>query len=463
MTSTTKRPCMPLVTIYVPCRNYGRFLDQCLQSVMSQLYLEWELIVIDEGSDDQTSAIAEKYRQERADRVRFIRNNDPIGVQRIANLVLGLANGKYLMRLDADDWLDEGALLLMVAKLESSDGAGLVYGNYYYTDEVGKVLGIERRHRLGTEDIVGQLPPHGACTMFQTRALKAVGGYSEDVNAQDGWELWYKLLKRVGAVNVDAPIFYYRQHGNSLSRDSERLLAARAKIFERISSSLNGSYEPTCLAVVPAKESYPGFDDVPFHEIEGRSLLEIAIASATKSKKVTQVTVSSQSKRVLAYSERLEAAERVPKHARIVRQERDDRSGVVPIREILLHAGRNYCDEHGAPPDIVVFLSLHAISRRSDHIDKALNVLRITECDSVVSVQEEREPVFSHGNAGLKLLNPGRFHDLSYDRERMYRFNGALICAWWDVLSRSELLGEKIGYIEMSAKESLQVTNARGK
>jgi len=103
-------------------------------------------------------------------------------------------------------------------------------------------------------------------------------------------------------------------------------------------------------------------------------------------------------------------------------------------------------------------LSLHALRRQADHIDKALDILRITESDSVVSVQEERSLIFTHGKQGLDLLNPGRFVDLSYDKERLYRFNGAIIGSWWEVL-KEDLLGEKTAYIEMSTTESLQLSD----
>ena len=111
-----------------------------------------------------------------------------------------------MVRLDADDWFDESALILMVSKLEKTPKAGLVYGNYYYTDKEGKILGIENRHILVEEDDSGQLPPHGACTMFRTRSLKSSGGYSESVNAQDGWDLWFKLSKKIGVVNLKGSI-----------------------------------------------------------------------------------------------------------------------------------------------------------------------------------------------------------------------------------------------------------------
>lgn len=446
----------PLVTVYIPCRNYGRFLEQAVQSVFAQLHRNWELFIIDEASDDDTPAVAERLRQLDPGRIRVVTNAAPTGLQRVANTMLGLAGGKYIMRLDADDWLDECALLLMVAKLEADEALGLVYGNYFYTDPNGKVLGVERRHKLGVEDNAGHLPPHGACTMVRTRALKAVGGYSEDVNAQDGWELWYKLSRRVGAASLEPPLFYYRQHGASLSRDSQRLLKARAKIMERVSRALEGSYQPTCMAVIGVRESYPGFEGVPYREFEGSSLLERAINSATQAERVTDVVVSSQSQAVLDFSERLEREGRVAPHRRLLRED-DATAGSVPIREVMLQAGESHRAAHGVLPDVAAFLSIHAVNRRAEHMDKALNVLRITESDCVVSVQEERDPLFAHGAEGLWLLNPGRFQDLSYDRERLYRFNGALIATWWEALQAQGLLGEKIAYIEMSSEDSLQI------
>ena len=447
----------PLVTVYVPCRNYGRFLSRCVESILNQLYTEWELILVDEASGDDTASISEQLRQRLPSRISVIRNPEPLGLQRLANRVLGMANGKYMMRLDADDWLDEGALLLMVSKLEATPDAGLVYGNYFYTDADGEVLGVERRQRLGTEDRAGQLPPHGACTLFRTRALKAVGGYSEDIDAQDGWELWYKLVNRVGAVSLDVPVFYYRQHDTSLSRDHQRLLTARSRIFARIGNGLEGGYKPTCAAVIPVRESYPGFEGVPYREYEGRSLLEIAIRSAAETSVITQVIVSSESQSVLDFAAALESEGRVPLHARVLRDTAGVRAPNLPIRDIMLHAGRFYKELCGASADVVAFLSLHAVHRRAEHLEKAINLLRITESDSVVSVQEEKEPVFCHGSEGLKLLNPGRFEDLAYDRERLYAFNGAILATWWEVLCQESLIGDKVAYIEMSPEDSLQI------
>ena len=95
---------------------------------------------------------------------------------------------------------------------------------------------------------------------YLEQTLKNVGGYSEDVNTQDGWDLWYKLAERMSAINIQTPVFYYRQHGKSMSRDNDRLLQARSKIFEQISSKLKEITNPQLLAVIPVKESFPDFE-----------------------------------------------------------------------------------------------------------------------------------------------------------------------------------------------------------
>jgi hypothetical protein len=81
----------------------------------------------------------------------------------------------------------------------------------------------------------------------------------------------------------------------------------------------------------------------------------------------------------------------------------------------------------------------------------------VTESDSVVSVREERDPMFKYQESGLKLINPGRFRDLVFDEERLFRFNGSLIATWWDVLKTDTLFGEKISHIEMSIEDSINV------
>ncbi len=448
----------PLVTIYIPSRNYGRFLDQSIQSIVDQIYINWELFIIDEGSDDNTELVAKKYKEKYPSRIFFIKNKTPKGLQKVANEVLEKANGKYMIRLDADDWLNEIALFIMVEKLEKNSKAGIAYGNYFYTNYSGKIIGVETRHKLGDEDLTGQLPPHGACTMFETQSLRIAGGYSEGVDAQDGWDLWYKLYKKIGAVSIDLPLFYYRQHDKSLSKDNSRLLKARAKILHEIRKKTIGENNLKIVALIPIKESYPSLKNVPYKKIRGKSLLEIAINNALKSNEIDDLIVYSKSQSVLDFSEELENKNKVPNHIRLLRTQENETNNI-PIRDFMFSAGEHYAKETGIFPDIVMYLSLHAINRRRIHIDKAINNLLVSGSDSVVSVQEEREPMFNYGKLGLDLINPGRFRNLSFDKEKLYRFNGSIIATKWKTIKTGSLFGSNTSFIEMSSKDSIQIKN----
>ena len=445
-----------VVTVYIPCRNYGRFLSHAIDSVITQSFLDWELFLVDEASDDDTLDIMSKYAALYPDQIRVIVHESPHGLQRTANEILSLARGRYFIRLDADDWFDEAALLILVTALDDDDRLGIAWGNYYYTDINGNILGVEQSNKPGSKRVVTIRPPHGACTMVRTRILKAVGGYSEDVDAQDGWELWYKIFNLVDATSVSTPLFYYRQHQNSMSQNSVRLLSARTKIFEKLALQQNGSYEPSVLAVIGVRENYPGNQGVPYQKINGISLLEHCLKTTLSASRVTDVLVSSKSQRVLNFSQSLEDSGAVGSHLRHQR-EINDRSDGLPIQEILSDAGNYYHEIKGCYPDIIVFCNLHSINRTAIHLDTALNVLRIKCCDSVVSTQDERDVLFAIGKNGLKMVNPGRLIGLSFERERLFRFNGAMIATWWNVLDSGSLLGEKIGFIEMTSSESLKM------
>ena len=294
--------------------------------------------------------------------------------------------------------------------------------------------------------------------MFETKALKIAGGYSESVNAQDGWDLWLKLYNKIGAVGVDLPLFYYRQHGGSLSNDNTRLLKARTGIIKEMGSQLSGDYKPVVLGVIPVKESYPNFKNVPYREIKGKSLLEIAINSSFESEYLTDLMVSSKSETVLHFSAELEKKNKVPKHFRHKRTEEPDIRNI-PIIDILKSCSEYYFKEKKRYPDILVYLSLHSINRKGTHIDKAIDMLKLSKADSVVSVLEERDPVFKYSENGLDLINPGRFKKLVYDNERLYRFNGSIITSWWDTLKENKLFGDKTSFIEMSSIDSYQVVD----
>ena len=133
--------------------------------------------------------------------------------------------------MDADDWLSEYALELMLNKIRENKKIGLVYSGYFYTNSNGIVLGVENNFDLVKSK---NIPPHGACCLISVKSLKSVGGYSTEFKAQDGWDIWFKLRNKFLYKCVHLPLFYYRKHGYSLSDNYKKILKERSKIFKKM-------------------------------------------------------------------------------------------------------------------------------------------------------------------------------------------------------------------------------------
>lgn len=439
----------PLVTLYIPSHNYGHYLREAVESVFAQSLTEWELILIDDGSKDQTRSICKEYQERWPEKIDLLLHDSPQGLQRSANKVLDRARGKYIIRLDADDWLDESALLVMVERLERRPEVAMVYPNYFYVDANGVLLGVENRKRVGQEARLLDLPAHGACTMVRRRILKTLGGYEECHTAQDGYELWLKISRRYEVENIATPLFFYRQHEESMSRNEDRILKARQEIKRHMAARLEGKVRPRVLGLIPAKNTYKGLPNVVLEELGGAPLLDHTIEAARRSGRFNDIWVTTDCEDVMAYCEA-----------------RDLRSMLRPaalssldrrLSEVIYDAVIRLEEEEQCYPDIVVVLSVHTPLRQGGHIEKALDTLILYDSDSVISVYEDLDVHFSHGLQGLEPINPAMMTRLRLEREGLYVFNGAICAFWRDVMGPSDYHGQKISHIVMPRRDSFQL------
>jgi len=440
----------PRVTVYIPCHNYGRFLRDAVDSVLAQHFDDWELIIVDDGSTDDTARIAEACVARYPDQIRVIRNHRAKGLQAGANAALEAARGDYIMRLDADDYLDENALLVLATYLDRHPDVGLVYPNYVYVNEVGDVLGVENRKKVGSEAKFLDLPAHGACTMVRKRVLKSVGGYSESYNAQDGHEIWLKILHRYHVGNVSTPLFYYRQHGTSLSRDEARLLQARQKIKRDLVERHEGKVRPRSVAVIPAKNTYRDLPNVVLNEVAGRPLIDYTLATARAAGAFEAVCVTTDDPAVAEYCAKFPGVTATVRPAELSRRH-------AGLSDVVTDAVARFEKEDGIYGDIVVVLSVHSPLRRAEHIRMALDTLLLYNADSVISVYEDYDIHFAHGEHGLEPINRNMLHRLRVEREALHVDNGAIKALWRDVLNPDDLYGRRVGHVVMPYHESYQI------
>ena len=219
----------PLVTVYIVNHNYGKYLEKAIESVLDQTLKNFEIIFIDNGSTDDSRKKLEKFYKNK--RIKIILQKN-IGLNAANNVALKLAKGKYIIRLDADDYFDKNALEILSSRLEKDDRLGLVFPDYYTIDEVDNIIEMFRRHDFNEVDLLDQ-PAHGACSMVRKEFLLAVNGYDESYHCQDGWDLWVRFINKYGVDNVNLPLFFYRQHKNNLTKNVKKLLLTRAQILKK--------------------------------------------------------------------------------------------------------------------------------------------------------------------------------------------------------------------------------------
>ena len=440
------------VTVYLTCHNYGRFVAQAIDSVFSQLFEDWELLIFDDGSTDNSAAVIHERAARRPDRVRIFHNATAVGLSACANIAIENARGEYLIRLDADDYFDESALLTLATFLDRNPEVALVYPNYQYVDEDGAVLGIEHRKRVGSESEVLDLPAHGACTMVRRRILKAVGGYSADFLAQDGHQLWLKIVHRYKVASVSTPLFFYRQHASSLSRDQDKLLDARRKIKRHQAAKHDGEVKPRVVGLLPARNTKTEIHNICLKPIAGRPLIDYTIEAALGAGVLDHVLVASDDPAVLANCEKFPS---VLTHLRPL----DLSLSHTRLVEVARDAVDHLENKLGIFPDVLVQLNVHAPLVTSGDIDEAVDTLMLMNVDSVIGVYEDRDLHFNHGQQGMAPMNWGALNNLYLEREALYVDNGAMRVLWRDVLSGPSLFGRTFGHVIVPWERSFVVRN----
>ena len=440
----------PKVTVYISCYNYPRFLAEAVDSVLRQSFKAWELILIDDGSTDQSSEILRNYADEHPERIRLIVNPSRRGLRGCANQAIEDARGDYIMRLDADDYLDENALLVLATYLDDHPDVGLVFPNYVYVDEHGDFLGVENRKKVGTEVKLLDLPAHGACTMVRRRAIKMIGGYDEQYGAQDGHELWLKLLNRMPVANVSTPLFAYRRHAGSMSQNEEKISKSRRAIKRGLVRQSMGKVRPRTAAVIPAKNSYEDMENLVLEPFAGKALIDHTLDAALDAGVFESILVTTDDPRVV------EHCRRRPGVVPLLREQALARCHV-RLSQVLFDAVDRL--ERGAQtyPDIVVMLSVHSPLRTADHIVEAVDTLLLHNVDNVISVYEDQGLHFLHEENGLQAINPGFHARLRLEREALFVDNGAINAMWREVIRPSEHLGNRIGHVVMSREDSFMI------
>ncbi|MFC0601243.1 glycosyltransferase family 2 protein [Streptomyces palmae] len=222
----------PAVSVVIPCYNYGRYLPQTLDSVLGQTFADWEIVIVDDGSTDDSPDVAQAFIDRHPDRrVRLLRRANA-GVSAARNAGISAADGRYILPLDADDVIAPTMLEKTAGLLDAEPGIAIASTDLFvFTD---------------AEDVPPQvltLPPYSRelllqrlimfyCSLYRREVWTAVGGYDEGMRAGEDWDFWIGCAERgFTAHHIAEPLFGARNKDTGLHvAAAENDLVVRARI-----------------------------------------------------------------------------------------------------------------------------------------------------------------------------------------------------------------------------------------
>ncbi|MBQ4133498.1 MAG: glycosyltransferase [Desulfovibrionaceae bacterium] len=210
-------PCpstVPLVSVIIPCHNYGHYLRECVESVLMQTMTDWEIIIVDDGSTDNTPEVGAKILKDfPSHKIRFL--SQPCqGIVQPRNRGVTLAKGEFILPLDADDLIAPTFLEKTVAVLKTDESLGYVSTRALFFGDSNKIWPMEPFVPLALL-VTNQ---QGNTTLYRKSMWKDVGGYEKEmIYGYMDWEFWIQCTK-AGWVGrqLEEPLYLYRRKSNSV-------------------------------------------------------------------------------------------------------------------------------------------------------------------------------------------------------------------------------------------------------
>jgi len=216
-------PATHLVSIIIPCYNYAHFLAEAIESALAQSYASFEVIVIDDGSTDETRAVVARFPQ-----IRYFHQVNS-GLPAARNTGLRESKGDYVVFLDADDKLLPAALEAGVSALEDDADAAFVWGYTQLISSDGWPLPTELFLQYEDRDCYLWLLRRNyiwnpGAVMYRRAVFDAVGDFDTSLTSCEDYELYLRIARKHRIACHGRLVVEYRMHGDNMSRNSARML-----------------------------------------------------------------------------------------------------------------------------------------------------------------------------------------------------------------------------------------------
>ncbi len=234
---------MPKVSILTPAFNAAKYLSETIDSVLAQTFQDFEMIIVDDGSTDNTREVAQGYAQKHPGKIRYIyqKNAGPAAAR---NTAIKNSTGEYLALLDSDDLWMPNRLEEGVAVLDAKPEVGLVHAKTIRLVD-GKKLAPLKRHlpslsgRIYRNLITRRANISCLTVLFRRSCLEKIGLFDEAqecIGVEDR-DLWVRLSKFYKVQFINKEVGYYRIIAAGISRNSERMMKGKIYVIKKNCSS----------------------------------------------------------------------------------------------------------------------------------------------------------------------------------------------------------------------------------
>lgn len=439
-----------LVTVYITNYNYANYIEQCIKSVLNQTYQNIEILIFDDGSTDNSKSIIEQYTSEGRIKAYF---NENQGLTRTIIEAYAKAKGSYVVRVDADDWLEPSMIENLVKKIETDERIAMVFPDYFEVDENGSIILEVKRYNFENEVSLLDQPAHGACSMMRRDVYEKVGGHNRDFDCQDGVDIWLAIISDYKVANIQKPLFYYRQHGHNLTRNQAKLLRTRHGLY-KYHAYKGGYYKKQTVAVIPIRSQLVYGEEFALCKLGGRTLVDMIIDKALYSNEVSTIVVISESERILNHvknssnsrtskkkASNIEVLQRPSELARKGSDVSDT------LRYFLNRTDTNY--------DTIVLLTSEYPFYTANFIDTAIYYQYLFGVDGVDSVMADPSIFYYHSGAGIELWN-----DIKVKHESDYllkRVGGITVLSVKSFSDQNTTIMKNMGHILIDRISSFRI------
>lgn len=238
----------PKVSICMPTYNYAKYLPEAIESVLEQDYSDYEFIIIDDCSKDNSFEIISQYASQDK-RIIFRRNEQNIGMVNNWNLCLQNARGEYIKYLFGDDkFASRDVLRLMVSLLDNNKDVSLVASARYLIDERSNVVGVWSEFKgnivydgkkIIRECLIRNSNMIGEPSVVMFRRGMAARGFNNQYKQLVDWEMWYHILEQGNFIYIKEPLCAFRVHSaqqTKMNRDALVKLYEPYQLYREYSS-----------------------------------------------------------------------------------------------------------------------------------------------------------------------------------------------------------------------------------